>query len=304
METSIEISKEKEKYQPGSRIQFEGDRDAVVLVSGGADSIPVLYYVAKILQPSNITAVHVDYGQTMMEMERYGVSKNVDYLISQGYLISLKYIELKWLGELSTSRLVSKDPLPETPSDKLQDPESASERILWWWDVCRNAVLTIVGIAHAESFDLKHYLSTHTRRISDVYLGIRRETPVAMKDNTPEFIEEMNRVAQISTHFGGYQVKAPFIDLDKSAVIRMGEALGVKWIYTFSCYTNPNVWVTNKEGDRVLAHCGRCSNDKRRALAFSNAGVTDPSFYLSPPTDDYIPRKGAAATLYVSRKVV
>ena len=71
----------------------------------------------------------------------------------------------------------------------------------------RNLQLITVGLAHAESIDLNEYLSTGQRDIWDVHIGIRRETPVAMKDNTPEFLELMDKVAQQSTHFGDYHVR-------------------------------------------------------------------------------------------------
>ncbi len=117
------------------------------------------------------------------------------------------------------------------------DPKKAEQRILKWWDVVRNLQLVTVGLAHAESMDLGNYLSTGTREIWDVYIGIRRETPVSMKDNTPEFLELMDRVAQQSTHFGDYHVRAPLITYDKDMVVKLGAELGVPWEYTYSCYS-------------------------------------------------------------------
>lgn len=262
-------------------------RGAIVLTSGGADSTPLLYYVVKVLRPEDTLAIWVDYGQRMAEMERLGVEKNVEYLRQQGYNVSLKTVEVRWLGELSTSKLVSDEPLPETPVELLEDPNAARERILWWWDVVRNLQLVTIGLAHAESIDLRSYLKTGRRCVYDVYIGIRLETPVPMKDNTPEFVEEMNRVAEVATHFGGYRVYAPFINLPKPAVVRLGEALGVRWAYTFSCYTNVGRWVRHPVyEDEVLLHCGYCSNCRRRALAFKEAGVPDPTLYHKRPLAD------------------
>ncbi|PCN50219.1 hypothetical protein B6U99_05665, partial [Candidatus Geothermarchaeota archaeon ex4572_27] len=93
-------------------------------------------------------------------------------------------------------------------------------------------------------------------------------------------IEEMNRVAEVATHFGGYKVYAPLINLDKDAVVRLGEALGVKWLYTYSCYQGAG-WTD----DGLPIHCGTCSNCRRRYLAFRDAGVRDPSLYAKPPAD-------------------
>jgi len=259
-------------------------QNAIVLTSGGADSIPLLYHVAKTIRPNHIIAIHADYGQRMMELERFGVEKTVEFLTGEGHPIELKTVDIRWLGKLSTSKLVKDEPLPETPVDALQDPEAAAKRIFWWWDVVRNLQLVTIGLAFAESIDLNSYLKTGKREIYDIYIGIRRETPVSMKDNTPEFVELMNRVADQATHFGGYKVLAPFITLDKHAVIKHGEELGVRWEFTFSCYTNVKMWEEHPTAHvKLPLHCGWCSNCRRRARAFLNAGTYDPTLYKVPP---------------------
>ncbi len=163
--------------------------------------------------------------------------------------------------------------IPETKETDLWDPEKAKDRILKWWDPCRNAILLLVGLAHSESF----FISAKERY--NVYIGIRRETPVAMKDNTPEFLAEMNRLAEQATHHGGYKIDAPLITYDKDKVVKLGEKLGVPWEYTYSCYAGHGF--TKAGGKKLPVHCGRCSNCKRRKLAFADAGVRDPSIYAS-----------------------
>jgi 7-cyano-7-deazaguanine synthase len=259
-------------------------RGAIVLTSGGADSVPLLYHVAKVVRARQVVALHANYGQRMAELELLGVRKSVEHLISEGYPVELRIVDISWLGKLSTSKLVGTEPLPETPVEALQDPEAARKRILWWWDVVRNLQLVTIGLAFAESFDLASYLKTGKRDVYDVYIGIRRETPVPMKDNTREFVEEMNRVAEQATHFGGYRVLAPFIDLDKHAVITLGGELGVRWEFTFSCYTNLGLRARHPlTGEDLPLHCGQCSNCRRRAKAFVDAGVYDPTLYNFPP---------------------
>lgn len=261
----------------------EYKRSAVCLVSGGIDSITMAYYVKKVLNPPKQLILHVDYGQRMAEYEGWCASE-----AAKDLSVSFKQIDLRWLKELSTSLLVKSDPIPETKVELLWDPKEAKDRILRWWDVCRNLILIAVGLAHAESFDLRSYLSNKRREMWDVYIGIRRETPVAMKDNTPEFLEEMNKVAEISTHLGGYKVHAPLINLDKDAVVRLGQFLGVDWKHTYSCYQGAG-W--GYEG--IPIHCGVCSNCKRRYLAFKDAGIPDPSFYMKPPLEqDFVNIKG------------
>ncbi|MEM4310879.1 MAG: 7-cyano-7-deazaguanine synthase [Nitrososphaerales archaeon] len=264
------------------------DRGAIVLTSGGADSIPLLYYVTKVMKPKHTIAIHVDYGQRMVDMERFGVEKSVEHLLKLGYSLELKTFDIRWLGKLSTSKLVKEEPIPETPIDKLNNKDEAKDRILWWWDVVRNLQLITIALAVAESIDLNKYITSKGREIYDVYIGIRRETPAPMKDNTPEFIEEMNRVSAIATHFGDYKIYAPFINLDKHAIIRLGDLLGVKWIYTFSCYTNVHEWVKHPlYEEEILLHCGYCSNCRRRALAFKEAEVMDESLYQKRVLPNY-----------------
>jgi 7-cyano-7-deazaguanine synthase len=244
-------------------------RRAVLLISGGVDSVTTAYYVKKVLKPKNMLLIFCNYKQRTYEYEKFCIQK-----ISQALDEPLRLIDLSWLGEISTSLLTHPEKqIPETKETDLWDPEKAKERILKWWDPCRNAILLLVGLAHAESY----YISGGERY--DVYIGIRRETPVAMKDNTPEFLEEMNRVAEQATHHGGYKISAPLITYDKDKVVKLGEELGVPWEYTYSCYAG---YGFRSEGGRELpVHCGTCSNCKRRKLAFAEAGVKDPSIYAS-----------------------
>ena len=244
-------------------------RSAIMMISGGVDSVTTAYYVAKELKPMNMLLVFADYKQRTYQYEEFCIEK-----ISERLAVPLKKIDLKWLGDISTSVLTHPEKeIGETRHEDLWDPDKARQRILKWWDPCRNALLLLVGLSHAESF----YISKGERY--NVYIGIRRETPVAMKDNTPEFLAEMNRLAEQATHHGGYEISAPLITYDKDKVVAMGERLGVPWEYTYSCYAGHSF--REVDGRKLPVHCGRCSNCGRRKLAFKDAGITDPSIYAA-----------------------
>ncbi|MDG6982954.1 MAG: 7-cyano-7-deazaguanine synthase [Nitrososphaerota archaeon] len=237
------------------------------MISGGVDSVTAAYYVRKEFKPEHQLLIFCNYKQRTYEYEEFCIKQ-----ISKHLDAPLKIIDLKWLGDISTSVLTHPErEIAETKEADLWNPEKARERILKWWDPCRNAVLLFVGLSHAESL----YISKHERY--DVHIGIRRETPVAMKDNTPEFLEEMNRAAEQSTHHGGYRLLAPLIAYDKDRVVELGERLGVPWEYTYSCYSGYGFKTV--KGRKLPVHCGWCSNCKRRKLAFRDAGVRDPSIY-------------------------
>jgi len=250
------------------------ERSAICCISGGADSVTMAYYVNKVIKPEHQLLLFCNYGQRTYDYEEFCIRE-----ISRRLKAPLKLIDMRWLGKISTSLLThAEKEIPETKSDDLWDPEKARDRILRWWDPCRNALLLLVGLAHAESF----YISTRER--FDVYIGIRRETPVAMKDNTPEFLEEINRLGEQATHHGGYRLLAPLITYDKDKVVRLGDELGVPWAYTYSCYTGHGF--KTFEGKKLPVECGWCSNCRRRALAFKMAGVHDNSLYSKPPLAD------------------
>jgi 7-cyano-7-deazaguanine synthase len=245
----------------------EEARSAICCISGGADSVTMAYYVKKVIKPEHMLLIFCNYGQRTYKYEEFCIKE-----ISRQLKAPLKLIDLKWLGGISTSLLThAEKKIPETKNEDLWIPEKARDRILKWWDPCRNAILLLVGLAHAESF----YISIQER--FDVYIGIRRETPVAMKDNTPEFLEEINRLGEQATHHGGYRMLAPLITYDKDKVVKLGEELGVPWQYTYSCYAGYGFRTV--KGKKLPVHCGTCSNCKRRKLAFAESGVKDPSIY-------------------------
>jgi 7-cyano-7-deazaguanine synthase len=68
------------------------------------------------------------------------------------------------------------------------------------------------------------------------------------------------------------QIATPFVDKDKSEVIRIGVELGVPLELTLSCM-NP----------RDGLHCGVCSKCRERRDAFNAAGVADPTRYAVAP---------------------
>ncbi len=263
-------------------------KNAIGMISGGVDSVTTAYYVGKVLKPAKQMLIFCNYKQRTYEYEKFCIEQT-----SRDLGIPLKLIDLGWLGEISTSVLTHPErEIAETKESDLWDPEKARQRILKWWDPCRNALLLLVGLAHAESL----YISNQERY--DVYIGIRRETPVAMKDNTPEFLAEMNRLAEQATHHGGYRMIAPLITYDKDKVVKLGQELGVRWEYTYSCYAGYGF--TTVDGEKLPVHCGICSNDKRRALAFKVADIYDPTLYARPPIDGvgYEPRDG----IYVQKR--
>jgi 7-cyano-7-deazaguanine synthase len=88
-------------------------------------------------------------------------------------------------------------------------------------------------------------------------------------DATPEFFDRMGGALSVGLA-APIAIEAPFADMDKSEVIRLGRALGVPLHLTLSCMQ-----------PRQGLHCGRCSKCRERIDAFREAGGEDPTAYAA-----------------------
>ena len=108
--------------------------------------------------------------------------------------------------------------------------------------------------------------------------GIRRVAvgPLAgnpFPDATPEFFTAMERALAAGLDHE-VQIVAPFADLRKEDVVKLGASLEVPWELTLSC-------MSPSDG----RHCGRCSKCRERLQAFDAVGIEDPADYAFRPTD-------------------
>ena len=107
------------------------------------------------------------------------------------------------------------------------------------------------------------------QKLSRIAIGPLAGNP--FPDATPEFFSTMARALSLGLAHE-IAVAAPFVEMDKSDVIRLGAELGVPFELTLSCM-NP----------RQGLHCGQCSKCRERRDAFHEAGVSDPTSYASKP---------------------
>lgn len=112
------------------------------------------------------------------------------------------------------------------------------------------------------------YCARH--RLSRVLIGPLAGNP--FPDASRPFFDLMERALSVGLAHE-IAIEAPFLGMDKSAVIALGRALGVPLGLTLSCM-NPD----------DLRHCGRCSKCRERRDAFRDAGVDDDAPYAAPPS--------------------
>lgn len=222
-------------------------KNAIILCSGGIDSVTTAYYVKKKLKHNDILILFFDYGQKSLRKERE-CARRCARDIKGGF----REIRLKELGKLSTSLINKKGKIRKLSKKDLKDTKKESEK---WYVPNRNTIFLTYAVALAESIFLKE------KKINGIFVGFKCEGKDSYPDTTKEFVDKINKLS------GKFKVRAPLINKDKEDIVLLGEKLGVDFGDTFSCY------IGKKE------HCGYCLACKLRQEGFYWANVRDPTKY-------------------------
>src|SRR3989344_1338966 len=234
--------------------------NAILLISGGVDSVVLAYYLKKIKKIKNLKFVFLDYNQKSLKEEFFCVKKTAKKLN-----VKLKIIDVKWLGKISTSLINKKT------SKKGLKKIKEKEELIFWYVPCRNSIFLLIGLAIAESELISK------RKKSDVYMGIKFEGELQFKDTTPKFLKQMNKTAKLCTQKGNIKFIAPFLKSDKEDLIELSEKLKINLEDTYSCYLGSGF---KKIKNKIIPiHCGLCGGCKSRKKAFRFSNFKDPSFY-------------------------
>jgi 7-cyano-7-deazaguanine synthase len=129
----------------------------------------------------------------------------------------------------------------------------------------RNTVMLALALAWAEVLGAQH-----------IFVGVNAVDYSGYPDCRPEYIVAFERMGNLATRAAvegrPLRVHAPLIDLTKAEIIRRGQALGVDYGLTVSCY----------QADSMGHACGACDSCRLRRDGFAAAGVADPTRYKNP----------------------
>ncbi len=240
----------------------------IVLCSGGLDSVTAAFLAKRELSPEKMILMFCDYGQRAL-MEEWVA---VDYA-AQALSADLLRLDLRWLGNISTSLINASGNVPRKEIKDLEDVKMEQDDVNTWWVPCRNGMFVMAALAHAES------LFIATGKKYSIVMGIKKEGQVSFKDSRPEFIVAMNEAAKHCTS-DDFEVLAPLMELDKDEIVRLAMELSVPLELTYSCYVGKDF------RDGAPVHCGVCSACRQRQAAFYWAGVEDPTIYDIPLSKD------------------
>ena len=214
-------------------------KDAIIIVSGGIDSVTMLYEY----QEQIALAVSFDYGSNhnareipfaRMHCQRLGIPHVT--------------IPLSFMGDYFESSLFQgAEAIPEGHYEE----ENMKSTVVPF----RNGIMLAVAVGLAESNHLHQVMMANHGGDHAIYPDCR-----------PAFVDAIDAAAQAGT-YEQVRIVTPYTHLSKGEIVKRGVALGIDYAQTWSCY---------KGTDR---HCGCCGTCVERREAFAQAGVEDPTDY-------------------------
>ncbi|MCU7960847.1 MAG: 7-cyano-7-deazaguanine synthase QueC [gamma proteobacterium symbiont of Bathyaustriella thionipta] len=223
------------------------NRKAVVLLSGGLDSATVLAIAKQ--QCFDCYALSMDYGQ------RHASELDAARMVAASQSVREHLIMPLDLRAMGGSALTD---------DTLEVPSTPTQGIPVTYVPARNTIFLSLALAWAETLSAE-----------DIFIGVNAVDYSGYPDCRPEFIQAFQNMAAVATRDAvegrPCQIHAPLIELSKAQIIQYGNALGVDYAQTISCYQ------ANSRGEA----CGQCDSCRLRAQGFADAGVPDPTRYVA-----------------------
>jgi len=217
-----------------------------VLFSGGLDSTTALHWALS--RRREVQALTFDYGQ------RHRVEVRAARTIARRLGVPHTVLKID-LGQIGGSALT--DPRIAVPKFRRVPRLHGSPALPPTYVPFRNGILLALAAAWAE-----------TRDIQEIVCGFNIVDSPEYPDTRPVFVRAMERAIRSGTSGAcgpaGLKIRAPFLGLKKSDIIKIGLALGADYSRSITCYTG-------KEKP-----CGGCSACLLRARAFKEAGTADP----------------------------
>lgn len=214
-------------------------KDSAIVVSGGMDSITLLYEKA-----ANIAlAVTFDYGSNHNKREIACAAYHCQQLGIEHIIIPLAFIG----QHFKSSLLEGADAVPEGH----YEAKNMKSTVVPF----RNGIMLSVACGLAESRKLSHVLIANHHGDHSIYPDCRAG-----------FVHAMSEAMRHGTYIG-VTIDAPYTDISKADIARIGKRIGVDYSKTYSCY---------KGGEK---HCGKCGTCVERKEALRDAGIQDPTEY-------------------------
>ena len=220
---------------------------AVVLLSGGLDSATVLAMARA--DGYTCHTLTIEYGQ------RHTIEVAAAAELSQSLGAASHRVFRIPLADFGGSALTDDIAVP-----KDRDHADRAVDIPVTYVPARNTVFLSIALAYAEVLECRH-----------LFIGANAVDYSGYPDCRREFLDSFEATANLGTKAGvdgdRFTVHAPLLMLTKAEIIQRGQALGVDYGRTHSCY----------DPSPSGAACGACDSCRIRQEAFRSLGQSDPT---------------------------
>ena len=228
-------------------------QNAVVLLSGGLDSVTCLYWAKA--NYANVTAVSFNYGQ------RHNSELNAAKKIAATAQVNHRIIDID-LAQLGGSALTDATlVVPDAKQTDFSDNQH-NDSIPITYVPARNTIFLSYALALAE-----------VTQSNAIVIGVNAVDYSGYPDCRPEYIEAFEKMANLATKAGvmgnHLHIATPLLHLSKAEIIKLGVSLGVDYALTVSCY----------RADSEGRACGHCDSCYLRQQGFLQAEIDDPTIY-------------------------
>lgn len=217
-------------------------KNAAIIVSGGMDSITLLYEH----KDEIAVGISFDYGSNHNAREIPFAKMHCERLGIKHITINLDFMHQYFKSSL----LEGADAIPE---GHYADDNMKSTVVPF-----RNGIMLSIAIGIAESNNL-----------DQVFIANHGGDHTIYPDCRPAFVDAMSAAAQAGT-FEDVTIEAPYTNITKADIARHGKQLGIDYSETWSCYKGGEV------------HCGQCGTCRERQEALREAGIADTTEYENP----------------------
>ena len=214
-------------------------KTSVIIVSGGMDSITLLYDK----KDEIALGISFDYGSNHNAREIPFAKMHCERLGIEHITIPLDFMHQYFKSSL----LQGADAIPE---GHYADDNMKSTVVPF-----RNGIMLAIAVGIAESRNLTKVLIANHGGDHTIYPDCR-----------PEFISAIDAAASAGTYVN-VKVCAPYTTITKTDIAAIGKRLGIDYTETWSCY---------KGGEK---HCGKCGTCVERKEALEGARIDDHTEY-------------------------
>ncbi len=211
----------------------------VLILSGGIDSSTLLYYLLK--EGYEVHALTFYYGQKHFKEIEY--SKRIVKEAKKVGKVEHKVVDISSIHELiAKGALTSNEDVP-----KAFYTEEVQRRTIV---PNRNMILLSIAAGYAVKIGA-----------GEVFYAAHKSDYSIYPDCRKEFVKALDTALYLGNLWTPVELRAPFVDMTKAEIVKLGLELKVPYEHTWSCYEG---------GERPCLSCGTCL-ERTEAFLLNNA---------------------------------